>query len=165
MSETKFVAEPGKQQVLITHVFDAPRDRVFRMYLDPKLIPKWWGPKTLTTTVDRMDAKPGGVWRFVQRDRNGKEYSFHGVYHEILLPERVVSTSEYEGMPGHVMFETINFKERDGKTEVTESAIFQSVEDRDVMIKYNMEAGIVESMDRFEELLKKASKQGVASTL
>ena len=91
----------------------------FKAYTDPKLIPQWWGPKRFTTIVDQMDVKPGGVWRFAQHDREGHEYAFHGVYHAILSPERIVSTFEFEGAPGHVSLETAIFEEHDGKTKLT----------------------------------------------
>src|SRR5207245_5343390 len=101
---TTITAEPGKQEILITREFDAPRELVFKACTDPKLIPQWWGPRSLSTEVDKMDVRPGGQWRFINRDAEGNEYAFHGVYHEILAPERVIDTFEFEGLPetGHV---------------------------------------------------------------
>ena len=74
------------------------------------LIPQWWGPARFTTTIDKLDVRPGGSWRFVQRDAAGNEYAFHGVYHEVVSPERIVDTFEFEGMPGHVSLETTTLK-------------------------------------------------------
>ena len=111
MTRTNLIAEPGKQELIITRIFDAPREFVFKTYTDPDLVPQWWGPKNLTTTVNKMDVRPGGVWRFVQRDAHGNEYAFNGVYHQILPPERLVYTFEFEGMPGHVLLETVTFEE------------------------------------------------------
>jgi len=156
MTRTHLIAEPGKQEIVITRVFDAPREIVFRAYTDPNLIPQWWGPKSLTTTVAKMDVKPGGVWRFVQRDAHGNEYAFNGVYHEILPPQRLVHTFEFEGMPGHVLLETVTFEEFEDKTKLTDKSVFQTVEDRDGMLKSGMEKGAVETMDRFAEELAKA---------
>jgi len=73
---------------------------VFKAYTDPSIIPHWWGRRRLTTMVDKMDVRPGGVWRFVQRGPDGHEYAFNGVYREIVPPERLVQTFEFEGMPG-----------------------------------------------------------------
>ncbi len=154
MSEYKIVAEPGKQVVLITHIFDAPRELVWKIYTDPKLMPKWWGPRNLKTTVDKMEVKSGGSWRIVQKDPDGNEFAFHGVYHDVLPPERIVDTMEWEGMPGHVLFETVVFEDFEGKTKVTNTSIFQSVEDRDGMVETGMETGVKESNERFTELLK-----------
>lgn len=157
MAKMNLIAEPGKQEIVMTRVFDAPRELVFKAYTDPALIPQWWGPKSLTTTVDRMDVRLGGVWRFAQRDAEGNEYAFYGVYHAIVSPERLVYTFEFEGMPGHVLLATVTFEElNDGKTRLTDRSVFQSVEDRDGMLKSGMEEGATESLDRFAELLAKA---------
>lgn len=153
MTVTNITAEPGKQEFVIRGVFDAPRDRVFKAYTDPDLIPEWWGPEGLATTVDKKDFRPGGIWRFVQRSQDGNEYGFHGVYHEIAPPERLIFTSEFEGMPGHVTLETVTLEEQDGKTRVTDTVVFQSTEDRDGALQSGMEAGATESMERFAKVL------------
>jgi Activator of Hsp90 ATPase homolog 1-like protein len=80
---TTVFAEPGKQEILITREFDAPRELVFKVCMDPQLLSEWWGPRYLTTEVDKMDVRPGGQWRFINRDAQGNTYAFHGVYHEI----------------------------------------------------------------------------------
>jgi uncharacterized protein YndB with AHSA1/START domain len=156
MTKTSFVVEPGKQEIIAARVFDAPRESVFKTYTDPNLIPQWWGPKNLTTTVEKMDARPGGIWRFVQRDAEGNEYAFHGVYHDAAPPQRLVRTFEFEGMPGHVSLETVTLEDVEGKTKMTTKSVFQTVEDRDGMYESGMEEGVNESMDRLAELLAKA---------
>jgi uncharacterized protein YndB with AHSA1/START domain len=152
---TKILAEPGKEEVIITREFDAPRNLVFKAYTDPNLIPQWWGPRRFTTVIDKMDVKQGGLWRFVQRSTAGNEYAFHGVIHEITSPERIVSTFEFEGMPGHISLDTVTLEESGGKTKFTTRSVFQTVEDRDGMIKSGMEEGVFETMDRLAELLEK----------
>jgi uncharacterized protein YndB with AHSA1/START domain len=135
-------------------VFNAPRRLVFKAYTDPDLIPKWWGPRYLTTTVDQMDVKVGGKWRYIQRDANGNEYAFNGEYREIVPPDRLSYTFEFEGMPGHSVLETVLFEERDGKTKVTVTSLFQSQADRDGMIQSGMEEGANDSQERLAELLE-----------
>ncbi len=152
-SSYHMIAEPGKPEIIETSVFDAPRELVYKTMMDPKLVPRWWGPRNLTTTVDKMDMRPGGVWRYVQRDADGNEYAFNGVYREIAPPERFVGTFNYEAMPGHESVGTTIFEEQDGKTKVTSKTVFQSVEDRDSMIQSGMETGARETMDRLAELL------------
>jgi uncharacterized protein YndB with AHSA1/START domain len=120
---------------------------------DPEALPKWWGPRQYTTIVDKLDPRPGGVWRFVQRGPDGDEYAFNGVYREIVPPEKLVFTFEWEGLPGHVLTETILFEEQGGKTTVTATMVFDSVEDRDGMLQSGMEEGAADSYDRVEELL------------
>ena len=86
MARAEYVIEPGKQEIVMTRMFDAPRELVFKACTDPNLVPRWWGPRSLSTTVDKMDVRPGGVWRFVQRDTSGNEFGFHGVYHAVSSP-------------------------------------------------------------------------------
>jgi uncharacterized protein YndB with AHSA1/START domain len=156
MAKINLVAEPGKQQIIITRIFDAPPALVFKAVTDPKLIPQWWGPRNLTTEVDKMEVKPGGLWRYINYNQAGNAYGFHGVYHQITPPERLVYTFEFEGMPGHVCLETVSFADYEGKTKVTVQLVFQSVEDRDGMLNAGMELGQSESMERLADLLIKA---------
>lgn len=148
------MAEPGKHEIAMSRVFDAPRELVFRAMTDPKLVPQWWGQRASTTIVDKMDVRMGGIWRYVQRDANGEENGFRGVYHQVSAPERLVYTFEWEGMPGHILLETVTLEEHDGKTTIIDSSVFQSVEDRDGMLQHGMEGGASESWDRFDDLLK-----------
>jgi uncharacterized protein YndB with AHSA1/START domain len=113
----------------------------------------------LNTAVHKMTAMPGGIWRFVQTDKGGKEYAFHGVYHEITIPERLVYTSEYEGMPGHIALYTEDLNEEDGSTIITTRVVFQSVEDRDQLLQWGMEEGVREMTRRLNELLAKENLQ------
>ena len=154
MGETEFVIEPGRQDIVITRVFDAPREVVFKALTDPNLIPSWWGPARYETTVDRADVRPGGQWRYVSRDADGTEYGFRGVYHDIVAPDRVVQTFEFEGMPGHVSLETATLEEVDGKTRYVGVSVFQSVADRDGMAQSGMEEGASESFDRLAEIIQ-----------
>ena len=98
---------------------------VFKAHTDPSIIPHWWGRRRLTTMVDKMDVRPGGVWRFVQRG------------------------------PGHVVLQTVTFKEYDGKTTLTSTSLFETVEDRDGMLKSGMEEGAAETLDPLAEYLAK----------
>ena len=155
MSKLQVVAEPGRQEIIITRLFDAPPKLVFEAFTDPDAIPLWWGLRSSETIVDQMDARPGGSWRYLNRDANGNESGFHGVYHDVASPERLVYTFEWEGMPGHVLLETVTFEEQDGKTRMTDRSVFQSLEDRDGMLSSGMEGGAGEAMDRLDELLAK----------
>ncbi len=156
MSEPQFIAEPGKQDILMTAILDASPEIVFRVFCDPTLIPHWWGPAYLTTIVDVMDVRPGGSWRFVQTEPDGQTYAFHGFYHEVVPDQRVTFTFEYEDMPGHILMETVRFEALEGgKTKMIDASVFQSVEDRDGMLQAGMDEGAQESMERFERLLKR----------
>jgi len=152
---TNLVAEPGKQEVVVTRLFDVPRERLFKAMTDPSLVPQWWGPEYLNTVVDRMDVEPGGTWHFIQQDPDGNKYAFHGVYHQVASPERLVYTFEYEGVPGHVALETCTFEDLGGRTLLTDQLVFQSVEDRDGMLHSGMEDGQDATWSRLDALLAK----------
>jgi uncharacterized protein YndB with AHSA1/START domain len=150
-------SEPGVQEVFISRVFDAPRERVFKAHTDPKLIAQWWGPARYTTVVDKLEARAGGSWRFLNRDADGNEYAFHGVFVELIEPERITWTFEFEGMPGHISLETVTFEEHDGKTTVSVHSVYQSVEDRDGMLNAGMAEGLSESWDRLAAIVEAGS--------
>jgi len=148
----------SKRELVSTHVFDAPRELVWKAWTNPKLIPRWWGPRKYTTVVEKMDVRPGGTWRFVQRDAEGNEFGFHGEYREVVPFERIVETFEFEGMPGHVLVESAVFEEIRGKTKVTQRSVFATVEDLAGMLASGMEEGARETIERFAELVEEPKK-------
>jgi uncharacterized protein YndB with AHSA1/START domain len=146
------IVEPGKQEIIMLRTFDAQRDLVFRAFTDPQVVARWWGVGN--TAIDTMEARPGGRWRYVETADDGSQYAFHGVYHEVAAPERLVYTFEFEGIPGHVLMETIIFQALDdNRTRIIDQAVYQSVEDRDGMLQEGMEEGANASMDKLERLL------------
>jgi uncharacterized protein YndB with AHSA1/START domain len=158
MNKMSVTAEPGKLDLWITREFDAPRELVFRAYTEQELYVQWFGPGYLTTTIDVFEPRSGGRWRAVQKDKDGNEFGFHGVNHEVLAPERIISTFEFEGLPeaGHVVLETTKFEALPGgRTRITGQSVFQSVEDRDGMIQSGMESGAAEGYDRLDAVLAK----------
>jgi uncharacterized protein YndB with AHSA1/START domain len=153
MGKTQITAEPGVPQIVITREFDAPRELLFRAHVDPEMLVRWVGPRNLTMTIDHMDVRDGGTWRFVHRDAEGNEYGFRGVFHGDPSPDSTVRTFEYEGAPGHVSLETLTFEERGGKTLLRANAVYQSVADRDAMIASGMEHGVEDGFARLDELI------------
>ena len=159
-NQTKITVEPNIQETLIEREFDAPRDLVFKLTTDPEYIPQWWGPKGYSTTIDKADIRSGGQWRFIHH-ANGQDFGFHGVYHEILAPERVIQTFEWEGLPekGHVIMETARYEALpNDRTKLTIQQVFQSVADRDGMVQSGQKGGLEESHQRLDELLEKLQK-------
>jgi uncharacterized protein YndB with AHSA1/START domain len=155
-----FIAEPGKQELVITQEFDAPRALVFRAFTDPELFVQWQGPYELTTMLEEFEPKSGGSWRFVQQDKGGNTYRFHGVFHEVSSPERIIQTFEYEGLPetGHVILDSTRFEELPGKrTRVISNSVFLSVADRDGMVQSGMESGMNDSYERLAAMLASLS--------
>jgi len=160
-NKAKIVIEPGKQELFIIREFDAPREIVFKAFIDQELYAQWIGPRGLTTNIETFEPKNGGSWRYIQKDPEGNEFAFHGVNHEVLTPERIIGTFEFEGLPekGHVILQTAKFEVLPGnRTKLTSQSVFQSVEDRDGMLMSGMEEGVNDSYDRLDELLEKMMK-------
>ena len=162
MNDAKVTAEPGKQELFVTKELDAPRELVFKAFTDPNLYVQWLGPRELTMTLVKFEPRTGGMWRYISKDKDGHEFGFHGVNHEVQAPERIIDTFEYEGLPekGHVALQTARFMELPGgRTKVQIQAVFQSVADRDGMIQSGAEKGITESYQRLDELLEKIQRR------
>ena len=154
MTKHTLIAEPDSPMITLIREFNAPRELVFKAMTQPELIAQWWGFRNTTTTIDKLEARFGGVWRFVDHDADGNAFAFRGVYHDVTSPERLVYTFEFEGMPGHVLLETILLEDHGTKTLVTDSSVFQSVEARDGMLEAGMESGAMESWSMMGELLE-----------
>ena len=148
------VTTPGDREIVAERIFDAPREQVFQAFIDPELIPQLWGPRGITTTVDKMDVREGGEWHFVQ-EGGGDEHGFRGTYREVTPPERIVQTFEWEGMPGHVSVDTATFEDLGDRTRVVSHSIFHTPEERDGMLASGMEGGMNETFERLDELLER----------
>lgn len=155
-NKTTITAEPGKQELFITREFEARRELVFKAHTDPGLFVQWLGPRGLTTVLETFEPVSGGKWRFVQKDADGNEYGFHGVFHEV-SPERIIQTFEFEGLPdsGHVVLEVLSFEELpNGRTRLTSQSVYRSVADRDGMVQAGMETGVVEGYERLDKIFE-----------
>jgi uncharacterized protein YndB with AHSA1/START domain len=153
-SNKLMVTTPSDREIVMTRVFDAPRDLVFEAHSSCEHMSRWWGPRRYEVASCEIDFRPGGAWRMVHRGGDGTEHGFHGEFREIVRPERIVWTFEYEGMPGHVSVDTLTLEEQDGKTTLTATSVFDSVEDRDGMLQSGMEEGAAETWDRLAEYLE-----------
>jgi uncharacterized protein YndB with AHSA1/START domain len=111
-----------ERDVVVTRVFDAPREVVFRAWTEPELVQRWWGPRKFTNPVCELDLRQNGAMRIHMRAPDGTVYPMTGVYHEIVEPERIVFTAAALDPKGSPLFEvlhTVTFAERDGKTTLT----------------------------------------------
>ncbi len=142
------VVETGKHEAIHTREFDAPRDKVFNAMFGAEAIPKWWGDGA---KVEQFDAKPGGSWATSFKAANGWDVRMFGVFHTATAPERAIRTMEF--MPGKVMLETTTFEDLGGRTKMTQQQLYQSVQDRDMVVQYGMEEGANSSYDRLEAML------------
>lgn len=145
----------SETELRMTRIFDAPRELVFKVCTDANAIPKWWGPAYLTTTVEMMDVRPGGKWRFIQKDPQGNVFGFNGEFREVVPPKRFVETFEFEGTPGHIVVDTYTFEDLgDGRTKLTATSKFASPEDLQGMMQAGMEEGATEGWDRLAGLVE-----------
>jgi len=154
-NKTTVTAEPGKQELFITREFDAPRELVFKAYTDPELYIQWVGPHGMTMSIEKWECREGGSYQFTH-ERDGHKYSFFGVYHEVLKPERIIGTFEFDGLPerGHVIMGTTRFEELpEGRCRLVHQSVFQSVNDRDGMIQSGMERGVNDGYEKLDKLL------------
>ena len=104
---TEITADPDVPGIRVERVFDATPEQLLRAHTDPELVVRWLGPRDLTMTIDRWDARTGGEYRYVH-SRDDEEYGFHGCFHEV-GESRIVQTFTFEGYPDGVSLETITF--------------------------------------------------------
>ena len=153
VTDTLIIETPGAHAITISREFEAPVDKVFRAMTDPELIAQWMGPKYLTNVETTNDPRHGGTWTLVQRDPDGNEYAFRGVFHGEQTPELSIRTFEWLGMPGHVSFETLRLEDLgNGRTRAHSVSVFTSQEDRDGMAT-SMESGVIEGYERLDGVL------------
>ena len=153
IGKLKFTLTP--QGADFERVFDAPRRLVWEAMSKAEHYPRWWGPRSQTMASCELDFRPGGRWRFVTRGEDGVEHAFRGEFREIVAPERLSPTFEYEGAPGTVMLDSLTLTEQDGKTLMRATSRLESgsPEALAAMLQSGMADGAAETYDRLEELL------------
>lgn len=135
---------PSDREIVISRIFDAPRELVWSAMTDPRHVVHWWGPNGFTTTIEEMDFRPGGVWKHVMRGPDGTNYPNRSVFKEIVKPERIVYThgGAREGGPGVRFTATWTFEAlAPDRTRLTIHQVFPTGEMRDFVVK---EFGAVE---------------------
>jgi len=134
MNQTSSAAAQAAPELLISRVFDARRELVFSTWSDPELVKRWWHPRDFTTPVFEMDFRVGGAYRYCIRSQ-GRDGWAHGVYREIVVPERLVFTFRWDsGDAAHdtPTLITLTFEAQGDKTLLTfHQAPFASVKERD----------------------------------
>ena len=156
-NKTAIRVEPGRQELFITREFDAPRELVYKAHVDPDLYVQWLGPRGYEMVLETFEPHSGGRYRYIHKDKDGSEYGFHGVFHE-MSEELTIQTFEFEGLPerGHVILDTMRLESLPGnRTRATIQSVYQSVADRDGMVQSGMEQGVNEGYERLDELLDK----------
>jgi uncharacterized protein YndB with AHSA1/START domain len=146
---------PSDREIVLTRLFDAPRDLVFEAMTKPEHVRRWWGnlDERYSMPICEIDLRVGGSWRFVGRGPMG-EYGFHGEYREIVRPERLVFTEIYDPFPDVESVVTSVFAQEGNKTRLTVTALYPSLEVRDSVMKTGMANGAAISYDRLEDLVQ-----------
>lgn len=165
MAKSNMTSERGRQGVLITRIFNAPRELVWKAWTDPQHFKRWWGPKDYTCPFCELDLRVGGTYLNCMRSPEGKEYWGTGVFREIIPMERLVFTDSFADEHGNVvpathygmgpdfpleMLVIVTFEDQDGKTKMTLEHIgILSVPDSE-----GMQQGWSESFDKLDESLR-----------
>jgi uncharacterized protein YndB with AHSA1/START domain len=144
---------PTDRTIRVEREFDAPRDRVWRAFTDPKLLAQWWG-RGNKLVIERMEVERGGHWRYVEHTPDGETHGFEGRYREVTPQDRIARTFEWDGMPGYTILETAEFHDvGEGRTRVVSTSLFFATEERDGMLHSGMEGGMAESFVALDRLL------------
>lgn len=151
-TETMTVTQPSEREILVERVFDAPPELVWRAFTEEALVSKWWA-RGNPMTVERFEPNKGGHWRFVEHAPEG-DFGFEGRFAEMDPPRRLAQTFEWDGAPGHVSLETVDFEPLpDGRTKVVDTSLFMTEEDRDEMAQAGMEEGLAQGYEALDKLL------------
>jgi len=153
-NETTAVYSDGTDLVF-ERIFDAPRAQVWKAFTDPEIIPRWWGKHGTTTTVVEMDVRPGGKWRYVNRDPGRDDVTFYGEYLDVAPIERYEWTFMFdvEGIGPMGGPETYRFDDLGDRTKVTSVGHFDSVESIEGALSTGMVPGAIETWDRLAAFL------------
>jgi uncharacterized protein YndB with AHSA1/START domain len=146
------ITKPTDRTILIERIFNAPRDRVWRAMTERDLVAQWWG-RGNKLDIEKFEVERGGHWRFVEHAKEGST-GFEGRYREVVPQERIVMTFEWDGMPGHVIVQTMELQDlADGRTKMVTTSLFHTTEERDGMLNSGMEGGMNESYEALDRLL------------
>jgi uncharacterized protein YndB with AHSA1/START domain len=146
------------REIVITRVFDAPRELAWQAMTDPRHIVHWWGPHGFTTTIQEMDVRPGGVWTHVMHGPDGTDYPNHSVFQEVVYPERIVFAhgGSRPGGPEADFIATWTFEAIGDQTRVTIRMVFPTAVQRDIVVKeYGAIEGGKQTLERLAEHLPK----------
>ena len=150
------VAALGEREMVMTRVFDAPRERVFDALTRPELVKRWLlGPPGRSMPVCEINLKAGGSYRYVwRRDSDGTDMAMGGVYREVAPPTGYVCSERFEvsWYPGEALVTAVLVEER-GQTTLTTTIRYESQAARDGVLKFGIERGVAASYDRLDPML------------
>jgi uncharacterized protein YndB with AHSA1/START domain len=143
------------RELIVKRVFNAPRELVFQTWIDPGHLPHWWGPQGFTITVQEIDVRPGGVWRYIMHGPDGVDYDNKISYIEVAGPERLVY-SHGDSTDDEQFRVTVTFAKQGNRTELTMRSLFRSAEELEKVVEeYGAIEGAKSTLDRLEKQLEK----------
>jgi uncharacterized protein YndB with AHSA1/START domain len=143
--------------IVLTRLYDAPREMVWAAITDPLHVAQWFGGEGFSSPVCEMDVRPGGLWRHIMRAPNGMEFPVNSVFIEVSPPERLVWTSEdaeaaqAEGKPVNVT--TVTLEARGAQTQWVMEARFRSLADRDLAVRMGFGTMVAQGAERLVAVL------------
>jgi len=148
-TETTTVYTEG-QDLVMERIFDAPRELVWKVMIDPERVTRWWGPHGYTTTVVEMDVRPGGRWRWINHTTGGEDVPFKGEYLEVVPPERIVRTEilDVPGFDDRAAIDTMTFEALGNRTKLVARTRFPSIDDLEGALATGMIGGALQTYDR-----------------
>lgn len=151
--------QSSDQDLVLTRIIDAPREKVYRAWTDPELLKQWFAPAPITTSVAELDVRPGGSNRIVMRDPQGKEFPGRGVYLEVVPNERLVFTDAYteawKPSPKPFMTVILTFEDEGGKTRYTARVRHWTAADRKAHEEMGFHQGWGKCTDQLAALVAK----------
>jgi uncharacterized protein YndB with AHSA1/START domain len=133
----------GDRMNVVSRIFDAPLDLVWRAFTDPDHLQQWWGPNGFTNTIHSFDLKPGGAWHLTMHGPDGKNYENESVFVAIDWLSRIV----FDHVSPPLFRATLTFEDLGGKTRFTFEQLFESQEVFERM-RPLAEPGLRQNMDR-----------------
>jgi len=156
MQSEKNNIDTANRELVISRVFNAPRELVWKVWTEPEHIKQWWGPSGFTNTIFQMDVKPGGVWDFIMHGPDGTDYKNKSIYKEVVKYEKLV----YDHISGPRFQFTVTFKEQGKKTLILIQMLFETVELRDQTVKtFKADEGLRQNMEKLEVYLEKIMEE------
>jgi uncharacterized protein YndB with AHSA1/START domain len=144
------------REIVISRVVQAPRELVWQAWTDPEHVKHWWGPNGFTTTIEKMEVRPGGVWKHVMHGPDGTDYPNYGVFKEVVKPERIVFSlgGHMEDSPESLIDASWTFEALGNTTRVTIRMVFPTAAARDTVVKeHNAIEGGKQTLSRFDAYL------------
>jgi uncharacterized protein YndB with AHSA1/START domain len=152
------MTQASNHELVLTRIIDAPRDKVFRCWTEPKLITQWFTPPPWQTIHAETDVRAGGASFIVMRGPDGTEIPNRGVYLDVVKNERLVLTDAYTSAwePSQKPFFTaiLTFEDKGGKTKYTARARHWTEADREAHEKMGFHEGWGTATNQLEALAK-----------